>query len=156
MAKIDACKFPTYEEMGKKVAEKALDEFLYNGRSIREWMQIIVSEDCISRQAVLALAKEECDTAIIPYRKFVKDVNALPPVIQQPKTGHWIPVSEKLPKPYQPILVTTNAFYWANEPVKYFVKQINFGGVVDFIAWMPLPEPYKEESEVQNDVRRYC
>ena len=45
--------FPTYEEMAKNVAEKALDDFLYNGKSIREWMQIIASEDCISRQAVL-------------------------------------------------------------------------------------------------------
>lgn len=45
-------KFPTYEEMGKKVAEKALDEFLYDGKSIREWMQIIASEDAISKQAV--------------------------------------------------------------------------------------------------------
>lgn len=46
-------KFPTYEEMAKNVAEKALDEFLYHGKSIREWMQIIASEDAISRQAVL-------------------------------------------------------------------------------------------------------
>ena len=47
--------FPTYEEMGKEVAEKALDEFLYDGKSIREWMQIIASEDAISRQAVLKI-----------------------------------------------------------------------------------------------------
>ena len=46
-------KFPTHEEMAKNIAEKALDEFLYDGKSIREWMQIIASEDCISRQAVL-------------------------------------------------------------------------------------------------------
>lgn len=46
-------KFPTYEEIVKKVAEKALDEFLYNGKSIREWMQIITSEDAVSRKAVL-------------------------------------------------------------------------------------------------------
>lgn len=52
--------FPTYEEMGKKVAEKALDEFLYDGKSIREWMQIIASEDAISRQAVLSKIKEVC------------------------------------------------------------------------------------------------
>jgi len=45
--------FPTYEEMAKNVAEKALDDFLYNGKSIREWMQIIASEDCISRQATV-------------------------------------------------------------------------------------------------------
>lgn len=57
MAKIDACEFSTYEEMGKKVAEKALDEFLYNGKTIREWMQIIASEDAISRQEALASIK---------------------------------------------------------------------------------------------------
>ena len=45
-------------------------------------------EDAISRQAVLALAKEECETAIIPYKRFIKGVNALPPVNPQPKTGH--------------------------------------------------------------------
>lgn len=58
MEKIMA-KFPTYEEMGKKVAEKALDEFLYDGRSIREWMHIIASEDAISRQAVLNILKDK-------------------------------------------------------------------------------------------------
>lgn len=81
-------KFPTHEEMAKNVAEKALDDFLYNGKSIREWIQIITSEDCISRKAVLALAKEECDTAIIPYRKFVKDINALPSVASAQKEEH--------------------------------------------------------------------
>lgn len=59
----------------------------------------------------------------------------------------WIPVSERLPKAFQPILVTSEAFHWANEPVTYSVKQTNFGGIVDFIAWMPLPQPYKAESE---------
>lgn len=43
-------------------------------------LEQVPCEDAISKKAVLALAKEECDTAIIPYRKFVKDVNALPPV----------------------------------------------------------------------------
>ena len=45
-------KFPTYEEMGKKVAEKALDEFLYDGKSIREWMQIIASKDAYNACSV--------------------------------------------------------------------------------------------------------
>lgn len=46
-------KFPNYKEIGKEVAEKALDEFLYDGKSIREWIQIIASKDVISRQAVI-------------------------------------------------------------------------------------------------------
>lgn len=33
------------EEMAEKVAEKALDEFTYNGKTIREWVEIIVAED---------------------------------------------------------------------------------------------------------------
>ena len=51
-------KFPTYEEMAKNVAEKALNDFLYNGKTIREWMQIIVSEDCISRQQAIDKMQE--------------------------------------------------------------------------------------------------
>ena len=34
-------KFPTYEEMGKEIAEKALDEYLYKGKTLREWVEII-------------------------------------------------------------------------------------------------------------------
>lgn len=47
-------------------------------------------EDAVSKEAVIALAKEECDTAIIPYKRFVKNVSALPPVTPKPKTGHWV------------------------------------------------------------------
>ncbi len=37
--------FPTYEQMAKDVAEKALDEILYDGKSIREWMKIIIEQE---------------------------------------------------------------------------------------------------------------
>ena len=59
----------------------------------------------------------------------------------------WIPVSERLPKAYQKVLVTYEEIHWANEPTTYDVKLISFGGVVDFIAWQPLPEPYKKGGE---------
>jgi hypothetical protein len=35
-------KFPTYEEVAKDVAEKAMDDFLFNGKSIREWAKLII------------------------------------------------------------------------------------------------------------------
>lgn len=35
-------KFPTNEEMAKDVAEKAMDDFLFNGKSIREWAELII------------------------------------------------------------------------------------------------------------------
>lgn len=78
-------KFPTYEEMGKKVAEKALDEFLYNGKSIREWMLLITSEDAISRQAVLKLVNSDWK-----YEGLESDIENLPPVTPQQKSGKWI------------------------------------------------------------------
>lgn len=79
-------KFPTYEEISKKVAEKVLDEFLYDGKSIREWMQIIASEDCISRQEVLDLINADWK-----YENLEIEINNLPSVTpQEPKTGHWI------------------------------------------------------------------
>lgn len=37
--------FPTYEEMAKEVAEKALDEFTYKDKTLREWVEIIVEQD---------------------------------------------------------------------------------------------------------------
>lgn len=86
-------KFPTYEEMGKKVAEKALDEFLYDDKSIREWMQIIASEDAISRQAVLAQINYWISSGEYGYTNATyhlrKRINSLSPVTPQPKIGHW-------------------------------------------------------------------
>lgn len=77
--------FPTYEEMAKRVAERALDEFLYNGKSIREWIQIIASEDCISRQEVLDLVNSDWK-----YEGLESDIENLPPVRPQEKVGHWV------------------------------------------------------------------
>jgi hypothetical protein len=88
--------FPTYEQMAKEVAEIALDEFLYDGKSIREWMKIIIEqepcEDAISRADLIK------SKFIIPeneYEKTWNDVlNSLyenaPSVQPKPKTGHWI------------------------------------------------------------------
>lgn len=87
-------KFPTYEDMSKKVAEKALDEFLYDDKSIREWMQIIASEDAISRQEVLE--QMNCWIGSGEYRYtnatdyFRTRINSLSPVAPKQKIGHWI------------------------------------------------------------------
>lgn len=86
-------KFPTYEKMAKNIAEKVLDEFLYDGRSIREWMQIIASEDCISRREVLDLPKIKTHNYygnVVKVSVDIENIKHLPPVTSQPKIGHWI------------------------------------------------------------------
>ena len=38
-------KFPTVEEMAQNVAEKALDEWEYKGKTLRQWVKIILATD---------------------------------------------------------------------------------------------------------------
>ena len=49
--------FPTIDKFAKEVAEKALDEITYEGKTVREWVEIIVKqqpcEDCLSRESII-------------------------------------------------------------------------------------------------------
>ena len=45
-------------KMAQKIADEALDNFLYDGKTIREWMQMIVSGDYIPRQNIEAAIAE--------------------------------------------------------------------------------------------------
>lgn len=40
-------KFPTMDEFAKAVAEKALDDFEYEGKTIREWAHLILSGEVV-------------------------------------------------------------------------------------------------------------
>ena len=128
-------------------------------------------EDAISKQAVLSKIKEVCfskewvqfrvDNGSNGQRDFlINYIKQLPPVTPQPK---WIPVSERLPescgmyivtrKIYDcpdtaPIIMSDESWFdgqntWHND------NRINHerGYLFDVIAWQPLPEPYKAESE---------
>ena len=61
--------------------------------------------------------------------------------------GGWIPVSERLPEENGEYLVTREA----KGIYKYvdIVKKTNASGNIasDIVAWMPLPEPYREEGD---------
>lgn len=120
-------------------------------------------EDCISRQATL---KALCDNSIpIVYKgkpsfvvDYAKVLESIPPVKpQEPKTG-WIPVSERLPEHTDYYLIQYSRKICADEMAVafYSVEEAELdkdytwefkpqcGEYKDIIAWMPLPEPYKE------------
>ena len=90
-----------------------------DGKSIRELMQIIASEDAISRQAVDELSKELVHTTRDKADflcNFWESLQKLPSVTSQPKTVHWIPVSERLPNDLEPVNIS-----WVNHnPEGYY------------------------------------
>ena len=70
----------------------------------------------------------------------------------QKVTSEWIPVSDRLPEEYESVLLSTNfgdvlvgfltsSKQWAVESVGYPYAEYKV------LAWMPLPEPYKEQND---------
>lgn len=66
------------------------------------------------------------------------------------KQNQWIPVSERLPDYNEEVLITNGKYVTIDE--RYFLENTEDGeaytwdinGWDDVVAWMPLPEPYKE------------
>ena len=120
-------------------------------------------DDAISRQAaIIALddrmsSLDNVDMQIaMGFAKGI--IYDLPPVTPQPKTGHWIPVTERLPE----------AGEYIGDVAKYYLVQNEYGDMLvarythskyweqiyqlkpvgdEIVAWLPLPEPYKADKE---------
>lgn len=79
----------------------------------------------------------------------LSDIKNAPFVTPQPNKSEnptsWIPVTERLPKIGQRILVTYNQEDEVKIDITNYTKRGFLLSVVK--AWMPLPEPYKAESE---------
>lgn len=127
-------------------------------------------EDAISKQAVL-----DCLTTT-KLKKFDfilqarAEIKKLPPV-NPTKTGHWIPVSERLPKIADVYRVTR---YYPNNVMNpnYLVDACFFDGsntwyndnrinherdyANNVIAWQENPEPYKVEPQESEDRCKNC
>ena len=124
-----------------------------------------ISEDAVSREAVI----NTLPTFGRPTKKFdyilsvLHDIRELPSVT--PKS-RWIPVSERLPESSGVYIVSswvsdgeesailTDANYYDGNGTWYNDNRINWGRdlVTDkIVAWMPLPEPYKEGTGNEHD-----
>lgn len=79
-----------------------------------------------------------------------KKVNEIVNNMKEPKTGAWIPISEKLPETGDSILVTYSdgevGIVWSARP-KVWGKYEKANNLIFPVAWMPIPEPYKEDGE---------
>ena len=70
-----------------------------------------------------------------------KVLNDIPSAQPEPK---WIPCSERLPEERQEILATTTDNAWGDVVIiRTYYKEMH----KSVIAWMPLPEPYREEGD---------
>jgi len=114
----------------------------------------IYAQNMTYRQAVYNMLNAKC----VPYKKatrikiqeLIEKINIL-----EREKGEWIPVSERLPEVGEDglsewVLVTLNSF----GKIVTMYDRICHGGWLaegfdgeEVLAWQPLPEPYKAESE---------
>lgn len=62
----------------------------------------------------------------------------------------WIPISERLPDMHDEVLVTARgevSIAWLYVDGKWRSNDMPQPMFKDIIAWMPLPEPYREEGD---------
>lgn len=97
------------------------------------------SEDCISRQKAL-----DCFEQTNTRQGAKHAIETLPSVT--PQQTRWIPVSERLPEREGWYLISLGEKTYGGADVDMYCKGwVKYGTHV--IAWMPLPEPYKEGAE---------
>lgn len=111
-----------------------------------------MTDDLISRQAAIEALNEVSEHYTEKGREWHPHVNFMTLAIYElPSAQQWIPVSERLPKLGEKVLVSTK-----NTVFTQVFKCIHgtpdrwgweHNSIKKVIAWMPLPEPYKKEKK---------
>ncbi len=114
-------------------------------------------DDCISRKEAIKACLDGWNKG---YKEILEDIRNLPSV--SPFPCDWIPVSERLPEKRGDYLVTQKAVFtdYVYRNIAVFTDKKRPGWykydsewgyyeIDGVVAWMPLPEPYKAESEVE-------
>lgn len=148
------------DKNGKYLARLINDSNLYE-ISEKDYLKLKEQEpceDCISREEAVTEINKYHMTSGVTHQcvwnecvgVIAETIQELPPVTPQPKT-EWIPCSERLPEIHQDVLLTLRSLeievgYRAVAEPYFFCH----GGYIEpqnVLAWQPLPEPCKPESE---------
>jgi hypothetical protein len=123
--------------------------------SIKKALEQEPCEAAISRAEAIKRVSECLKGVFVEYEDIARKMFAedkVPPVQPKIKTGHWIPISERLSIYGKEVLTCSNGGFIEIQSLEdggYWENQK--GDWTDFdevIAWMPLPEPYEsQESE---------
>ena len=123
-----------------------------NLNSVDQNLEQIQCDDCILRQTAIDIFKNAIgDKYPFICEPILITLSLIPSVTPKPKTGKWIPVSERLPEKNEWVLVTVeqngNCYQEIMRRHKYIDAWTDdIDNYTDIItAWMPLPEPYEPQ-----------
>lgn len=120
---------------------------IMNGTPFDSTEEYIKKSDLMAKVVTETLSDYTEDDVI-----YADVINSLP--TYSLNKGEWIPVSERLPKVDQEVLATTK---WGEVTIAerldigsdcWFINEGDSNAYTeDILAWQPLPEPYRAESE---------
>ena len=123
-------KFPTYKEMAKEVAEKALDEYIYKGKTLREWINILARTQWISVS-----------------ERLPKDRDWYLGIFKEPDTGWVNPIPFICDYVGSKTKATTKE-YWILRGFTDRDEHIDYYFNLECVAWRELPEQYVTDINV--------
>ena len=96
---------------------------------------------------------EDLQRLYLGNEKFTADVEAIGMAIKALEQTKWIPCAERLPEDYEDVLVCDRVDMFVGwcelegSSKKWHSLDDNFEPDTPIIAWMPLPELYRESEE---------
>lgn len=103
----------------------------------------------ITREEAIKILKDTLYDERTP-NNYIQAVRMGREALENQKTGHWIPVSERLPEESLNSVIGWDAYRERCVFVQYIGGYFQITGSdesFDIVAWMPVPEPYEAESD---------